>query len=215
MTTNSPLRWIPFSSAVTDQTRMVYIANPENPAGTCIGGTEVRRTAPVLTRSRHAGSRLRIRGICRRRGLRTRAPLAGEADNVVVTHTFSKIYGLAGARVGWMYANPEIIDMVSRIGLTFPIATPSVAAATGRTHRSRASYSARCSKSIDACAVRFLRGDARARAQSLSKPDQFRADRIRAGSKIRSAAGCAESPESSAVFRCAVLLLRPTKIVFA
>ena len=46
-----------------------------------------------------------------------------------MTRTFSKIYGLAGARVGWMYGNGEIIDMVNRIGLTFPLASPSLQAA--------------------------------------------------------------------------------------
>ena len=46
-----------------------------------------------------------------------------------MTRTFSKIYGLAGARVGWMYGSSEIIDMVNRIGLTFPVASPSLQAA--------------------------------------------------------------------------------------
>ncbi len=46
-----------------------------------------------------------------------------------MTRTFSKIYGLAGARIGWMYACEEIIDMVDRVGLTFPVASPSVSAA--------------------------------------------------------------------------------------
>ena len=55
--------------------------------------------------------------------------LASESDNVVVTHTFSKIYGLAGARVGWLYGHRDIVDMVRRIGLTFPLSSPAVAAA--------------------------------------------------------------------------------------
>ena len=49
--------------------------------------------------------------------------------NVVVTRSFSKIHGLAGARVGWAYGAPEVIDTITRIGLTFPLATPSLYAA--------------------------------------------------------------------------------------
>jgi histidinol-phosphate aminotransferase len=54
--------------------------------------------------------------------------LVEEADNVVMCRTFSKIYGLAGARVGWIYGPEDVVDTVRRLALTFPIATPSVAA---------------------------------------------------------------------------------------
>ena len=115
--------------AVTDATRMVYIANPENPAGTYLPGSEIRRLHRSLP-----GHVLLVLDCAYEEyvdaddyepGYR----LAREADNVAVTRTFSKIYGLAGARVGWLYAHPDIIDMVSRIGLTFPVASASVAAA--------------------------------------------------------------------------------------
>ena len=43
--------------------------------------------------------------------------------------TFSKIYGLAGARIGWLYGPDDVVDTVRRISLTFPLAAPSVAAA--------------------------------------------------------------------------------------
>ena len=48
---------------------------------------------------------------------------------MVVCRTFSKIYGLAGARVGWAHGPRNVVDAVRRIGLTFPMAAPSVAAA--------------------------------------------------------------------------------------
>ena len=116
-------------AAVNERTRMVYIANPENPAGTYIGDGEIRRL--------HAGLPDHVLLVLDSAyaeyadaddydpGHR----LAAEASNVAMTRTFSKIYGLAGARVGWIHAHPDIIDMVSRIGLTFPLASPSVAAA--------------------------------------------------------------------------------------
>ena len=114
---------------INERTRMVYLANPENPAGTCLSGTEVRRLHDSLP-----GNVLLVLDCAYEEYVdaddyEAGRTLAGEADNVVVTHTFSKIYGLAGARVGWMYGSREIIDMVTRIGLTFPLASTSVAAA--------------------------------------------------------------------------------------
>jgi histidinol-phosphate aminotransferase len=115
--------------AVNENTRMVYIANPENPAGTYISGAEVRRLHQALP-----GNVLLVLDCAYEEYVdaddyEAGHRLAQNAENVVVTRTFSKIYGLAGARVGWMYASHQIIDMVSRIGLTFPVASPSVAAA--------------------------------------------------------------------------------------
>ena len=115
--------------ALTDNTRMVYIANPENPAGTYISGSEIRRLHQGLPANVLLVLDCAYEEYVDAADYEAGHLLAGEADNVVVTRTFSKIYGLAGARVGWMYASHDIIDMVSRIGLTFPLASPSVAAA--------------------------------------------------------------------------------------
>jgi histidinol-phosphate aminotransferase len=116
-------------AAVTENTRMVYVANPENPAGTYLSGAEIRRLHQALP-----GNVVLVLDCAYEEYVDAADYEAGhllvqEADNVVVTRTFSKIYGLAGARVGWMYASREIVDMVSRIGLTFPVASVSVAAA--------------------------------------------------------------------------------------
>lgn len=116
-------------AGVTERTRMVYLANPENPAGTYLSGTEIRRL--------HAGLPDHVLLVldCAYEEY-VDAPdyepghrLVAEAGNVVMTRTFSKIYGLAGARMGWMVGPPAIVDIVNRVGLTFPVATASVAAA--------------------------------------------------------------------------------------
>ena len=115
--------------AVTDKTRMVYLANPENPAGSYLPGSEISRLHRALP------ARVLLVLDCAYEEY-VDAPdyepahlLAGSAENVVMTRTFSKLHGLAGARVGWMYGAPEVIDMVTRIGLTFPLASTSVYAA--------------------------------------------------------------------------------------
>ncbi|MFT6372165.1 MAG: histidinol-phosphate aminotransferase [Gammaproteobacteria bacterium] len=115
--------------AVTEKTRMVYVANPENPAGTYISGTEVRRLHQSLPSNVVLVLDCAYEEYVDAKDYESGLLLAQESENVVVTRTFSKIYGLAGARVGWMYASREIIDIVSRIGLTFPVASSSVAAA--------------------------------------------------------------------------------------
>jgi histidinol-phosphate aminotransferase len=114
--------------AVTDNTRMVYIANPENPAGTYISGVEIRRLQQALPENVILVLDCAYEEYVDATDYEAGHLLAQDADNVVVTRTFSKIYGLAGARVGWMYGSREIVDMVSRIGLTFPVASTSVAA---------------------------------------------------------------------------------------
>ena len=115
--------------AVTEQTRMVYLANPENPAGTYVSDAEIRRLHAALPDHVLLVLDCAYAEYVDADDYDPGHRLASEAGNVAVTHTFSKIHGLAGARVGWLYANPDIVDMVSRVGLTFPLATPSVAAA--------------------------------------------------------------------------------------
>ena len=115
--------------AVTEKTRMVYVANPENPAGTYISGNEIRRLHLALPSHVVLVLDCAYEEYVDASDYEAGHLLARESENIVVTMTFSKIYGLAGARVGWMYASKEIIDMVTRIGLTFPVASSSVAAA--------------------------------------------------------------------------------------
>lgn len=115
--------------AVTDATRMVYIANPENPAGTYLNGSEIRRLHEALPGNVILVLDCAYEEYVDAEDYEAGHLLARQAENVVVTRTFSKIYGLAGARVGWMYGSREVVDMVSRIGLTFPVASTSVAAA--------------------------------------------------------------------------------------
>ena len=116
-------------AAVTSKTRMVYLANPENPAGTYLPGSEIRRLHESLPGQVLLVLDCAYEEYVDATDYEAAQLLAGSADNVVMTRTFSKIYGLAGARVGWMYGNGEIIDMVNRIGLTFPVASPSLQAA--------------------------------------------------------------------------------------
>ena len=106
-------------AAVDERTRLVFIANPANPTGTFISGAEVARLRDGLPPE----VLLVLDGAYAEfnsdptfdDGL----GLAREADNIVVTHTFSKLHGLASLRVGWAYAPAQIADAVDRIRLPF------------------------------------------------------------------------------------------------
>ena len=101
-------------AAVTPRTRVVLLDNPNNPTGTHLPDTEVERlhadlpSDVLLVLDQAYAEYLDDAG----------APglaLAGRADNVLVTRTFSKIYGIASARVGWATGAPHLIDALNRI----------------------------------------------------------------------------------------------------
>ncbi|MGE0830504.1 MAG: histidinol-phosphate transaminase [Hyphomonadaceae bacterium] len=115
-------------AAVTPRTRMVFIANPNNPTGTYLTTEELKRL--------HAGLRPDIMFVIdaayseyvRRNDYDAGIELVATSQNVVMTRTFSKIYGLASLRLGWMYAPAAIIDIVNRIRSPFNVSIPASAA---------------------------------------------------------------------------------------
>ncbi len=116
-------------AAVSDRTRIVYVANPENPAGIHLSGAEIRRLHAALPDHVLLVLDCAYEEYVDAPDHEPAHRLVQEAPNVVMVRTFSKIFGLAGARVGWMYGPDAVVDTVRRIGTTFPVATPSVAAA--------------------------------------------------------------------------------------
>ncbi|NVE95597.1 histidinol-phosphate transaminase [Altererythrobacter lutimaris] len=116
-------------AAVTDKTRVVFIANPNNPTGTYLPASEVTRLhkglpSDVLLVVDQAYAEYLSDGEDDG-GL----ALAAAHDNVLVTRTFSKIYGLAGERVGWATGAPGLIDVLNRIRGPFNVTTSGQAAA--------------------------------------------------------------------------------------
>jgi histidinol-phosphate aminotransferase len=114
---------------VDTRTRIVFVANPANPTGTWISAEEVRRLHAGLP----PGVLLVLDGayaeFCTDPRFDDGLALARDNVNVVVTHTFSKLHGLAALRVGWAYAPAEIADAVDRIRLPFNTSIPAQAAA--------------------------------------------------------------------------------------
>ena len=115
--------------SVTDRTRVVFIANPNNPTGTYLSASEVARL--------HAGLPADVLLVIDQAyGEYLNADqddgglaLAAAHDNVLVTRTFSKIYGLAGERIGWATGAPHIVDTLNRIRGPFNVTLSGQAAA--------------------------------------------------------------------------------------
>lgn len=113
---------------ITPKTRMVFLANPNNPTGTVMTDDEVarlHRALPldcVLVLDQAYGEYLDTDGP-------SAFDLARNHDNVLITRTFSKIYGLAAERIGWAYGAPHLIDTLNRIRGPFNVTTAGQAAA--------------------------------------------------------------------------------------
>ncbi|QYX56276.1 histidinol-phosphate transaminase [Roseovarius sp. SCSIO 43702] len=114
-------------AAVTDATRLVFIANPNNPTGTMIGEGEIARLAEALP----PHVLLVLDGAYAEyvEGYDGGAGLVDRRENVVMTRTFSKLYGLGGLRVGWAYGPAHVIDVLNRIRGPFNLSAPALAAA--------------------------------------------------------------------------------------
>ena len=113
--------------ACTDNTRLVFVANPNNPTGTMIGGNEIARLADGLPPK----ALLVLDGAYAEyvEGFDGGAGLVGSRDNVVMTRTFSKIYGLGGLRIGWGYGPKPLIDILNRVRGPFNLSQAQMAAA--------------------------------------------------------------------------------------
>jgi len=113
---------------VTERTRVVFLANPNNPTGTYLPFDEVKRL--------HAGLPPHVLLVLdaayaeyvRRNDYASGLELVATAENVVMTRTFSKIYGLANLRLGWMVGPAHVIDAVERIRGPFNVNGPAMAA---------------------------------------------------------------------------------------
>lgn len=114
-------------AAVTDRTRIVFVTNPGNPTSTMIPESELQRLAEGLPQT----CLLVIDGAYAEfvAGFDGGAALVDRFDNVIMTRTFSKIYGLGGMRVGWGYAARPIIDVLNRVRQPFNLSMVALAAA--------------------------------------------------------------------------------------
>lgn len=102
-------------AAVTGKTRMLYIANPNNPTGSYLTRDEMAKLHAGLPKSVLLVIDAAYSEYVTAKDYESGIELVNKFDNVVMTRTFSKLYGLAGLRIGWMYASAAICDVINRI----------------------------------------------------------------------------------------------------
>ena len=109
---------------MTPKTKIVFLANPNNPTGTYLPFDEVKRL--------HAGLPPHVLLVLdaayaeyvARNDYEAGIELVATTENVVMTRTFSKIYGLAALRLGWMYGPAHVVDAINRIRGPFNVNAP-------------------------------------------------------------------------------------------
>jgi histidinol-phosphate aminotransferase len=114
--------------ALTDRTRAIFLANPNNPTGTYLPFDEIKRL--------HRGLPGRVLLVLdaayaeyvRRNDYEAGIELVATSENVVMCRTFSKIHGLAALRLGWMYGPAAVVDVINRIRGPFNVNAPAIAA---------------------------------------------------------------------------------------
>ena len=164
-------------AAVTAKTRLVYLANPNNPTGSYLSHNEVRRL--------HAGLRpdtllvldAAYAEYVRRNDYEAGIELVANYSNVVMTRTFSKVHGLAGLRVGWAYCPAAVVDVLNRIRGPFNVSTPAQhAAAAALKDRAHMESSVTHNETWRTWLIENIRalGTARGRQRRKLRSDPFR-----------------------------------------
>ena len=113
---------------VTERTRVVFIANPNNPTGTYLRREDLARLHAGLPPSVLLAIDAAYAEFVNRNDYEPGITLVDRAENVVMLRTFSKIYALAGLRLGWAYCPPAIADVLNRVRGPFNVAAPALAA---------------------------------------------------------------------------------------
>jgi histidinol-phosphate aminotransferase len=115
-------------AAVTPRTRLVFLANPNNPTGTYIPHGEVRRLHAGLPSDTLLVIDAAYSEYVRRNDYEAGLELVATTSNTVMTRTFSKIYGLAALRLGWAYCPAAVADVLNRVRGPFNVTAPAIAA---------------------------------------------------------------------------------------
>ena len=113
---------------VSEKTKIVFLANPNNPTGTYLPFDELQRLRKGLPGSVLLVIDAAYAEYVRRNDYEAGLELVATSDNTVMTRTFSKVHGLAALRLGWCYAPGPVADVLNRIRGPFNVSAPAIAA---------------------------------------------------------------------------------------
>jgi histidinol-phosphate aminotransferase len=117
------------AGAIRADTRIVYLANPNNPTGTWFDDAALASFLEKVPRNVLVVADEAYHEYVDAPGLTTALAFAGKYPNLIVTRTFSKAYGLAGARVGYLIAHPSVVAVVERLRESFNVNNVALAGA--------------------------------------------------------------------------------------
>src|SRR5499427_7082880 len=115
-------------AAVSARTKVVFLANPNNPTGTYVPFDEVKRLHRGLPAHVLLVLDAAYAEYVRRNDYEAGIELVATSENVVMCRTFSKIHGLAALRLGWLYGPAHVVDAINRIRGPFNVNAPAMAA---------------------------------------------------------------------------------------
>jgi len=115
-------------TCVTERTKIVFLANPNNPTGTFVPIKDVRRLRQALPDTVLLVLDGAYAEYVRRNDYEAGIELVATTPNTVMTRTFSKIHGLAALRLGWAYCPGDIADVLNRVRGPFNVSAPAIAA---------------------------------------------------------------------------------------
>jgi histidinol-phosphate aminotransferase len=113
---------------VTERTRILFLANPNNPTGTYLSDAEVRRLREGLREDVLLVLDAAYAEYVEKNDYEPGIALVDSHPNTVMLRTFSKIHGLGGVRLGWAYGPDHVIDILNRVRSPFNVAAPALAA---------------------------------------------------------------------------------------
>jgi histidinol-phosphate aminotransferase len=113
---------------VSERTRLVFIANPNNPTGSYISASELQRLRDKLPADVLLVIDSAYAEYVSRNDYISGSAIVEAGDNVVMLRTFSKIFGLAAVRLGWAYCSPAVADVLNRVRSPFNVTSPAQAA---------------------------------------------------------------------------------------
>lgn len=115
-------------ACVSPKTRLVFLANPNNPTGTYLPISEVKRLHAGLPGNVLLVLDAAYAEYVRRNDYEAGMELVSSAQNVVMTRTFSKIHGLAALRIGWCFCPSHVADVLNRVRGPFNLNSAAIAA---------------------------------------------------------------------------------------
>jgi histidinol-phosphate aminotransferase len=115
-------------TAVSERTKVVFLANPNNPTGTYVPFDGIKRMHKALPPHVLLVVDAAYAEYVRRNDYESGIELVATSDNVVMCRTFSKIYGLAALRLGWLYGPAHVVDAINRVRGPFNVNSAAMAA---------------------------------------------------------------------------------------